>query len=158
MRFQLVSVSLQRKTAGEWTGVCPPGQRGPLGVGVGQSVFFCPEAFLHPVPSNSQLGLTEVLGWSSESHFLQEVFRAPSQALSLCCPLWRHLLEHDGLLPRSHHLGLGARSDAGEEAMMTMHPSQLSQLAHLQLRTEATSNRTCAQSYLGPIKPCPSGK
>lgn len=68
-------------------------------MGVGQSVFLCPEAFLHPVPSKSQLGLTDVLGWSSESHFLQEVFRAPSQAPSLCCALWRHLLEHDGLTP-----------------------------------------------------------
>lgn len=55
-------------------------------------------------------------------------------------------------------LALGARSEAGEEATTTMHPSQLSQLAHLQLRTEAASNHTCAQSHLGPIKPCPSGK
>lgn len=49
MRFQLVSVSLQSKTAGEWTGGCPPDQRGPHGVGVGQCVFFCPEALSRPV-------------------------------------------------------------------------------------------------------------
>lgn len=55
-------------------------------------------------------------------------------------------------------LALRARSDAGEQAMMTTHPSQLIQLAHLQLQTEAASNRTCAQSHLGPTEPSPSGK
>lgn len=79
-------------------------------MGVGQSVFFCPEAFLHPVPSNSQLGLTEVLGWSSESHFLQEVFRAPSQARPSAVPsgatCWSMMAYSHGLITLASGPGL----------------------------------------------------
>lgn len=61
MRFQLVSISLQKKTAGEWTGVCLPGQKGSLEVGVGVCIPL-PRGLPSLGAFKTQFGPTEVLG------------------------------------------------------------------------------------------------
>jgi hypothetical protein len=82
MRFQLVSIFLQGKTAGEWMAGYPPGQRG-LGGG-GQSVILCPEALPCPVSlkqlgsQKSQAGVWEVTSYKKPSESLA------NPALPLC--------------------------------------------------------------------------
>lgn len=70
-------------------------------MGEGQSVILCPQALPPRVPEIQRFssGPQEARVGVQEDTSSKKSSRIPREARSLCCALWRHLLEHRGLLP-----------------------------------------------------------